>query len=270
MKLAIFSDIHLEDKNTYQQQFNLGGLVVPDAKECVALIAGDLSNKPSQVVEALRFFAKHYQKVVFTYGNHEFYRTDMQSATKFICEGVADLSHVHVLNNQLIQLQDNWYVWGGTLWTDFNASNPMDMFYAKNGMNDFRLIKETAESAVFTPEDSVRLHHQAMMSLTQWIEQIYADGKANHLAQRLIVMTHHAPTHKGTAKEYRHSPLNPAFSSHLDAFIEQHTELIPLWVHGHKHNTIDEWVGDTRIVCHPMGYRDEGARNYAPKVMVVS
>lgn len=269
MKLAIFSDIHLEDKNTYQRQFNLGSLVVADAKDCVALIAGDLSNKPSQVVEALRFFAKHYQKVVFTYGNHEFYRTDMQSAMQLICEGVADLSHVHLLNNQLIQLQDDLYVWGGTLWTDFNRSNPMDMLYAKNGMNDFRLIKETSASAVFTPEDSVRLHRNAMGSLTEWIEHIRLDSQTKHQAQRLIVMSHHAPTHKGTAKEYRDSPLNPAFSSHLDAFIEQHSELIPLWVHGHKHNSVDEYIGNTHIICHPMGYRDEGPRNYAPKVMEV-
>ncbi len=266
MKLAIFSDIHLEDKNTYQRQFNLNSLVVPDAKECVAIIAGDLSNKPSQVVEALQFFAKHYQKVVFTYGNHEFYRTDMQSAMKLICEGIAGLSHVHALNNQLFQLQNDLYIWGGTLWTDFNASNVMDMLYAKNGMNDFRLIKETAESAVFTPEDSVRLHHQAMMSLSECIEH---SAQRSKRSKRLIVMTHHAPTHKGTAKEYRDSPLNPAFSSHLDAFIEQHSALIPLWVHGHKHNPVHEWIGNTQVVCHPMGYRDEGARNYAPKVMVV-
>jgi DNA repair exonuclease SbcCD nuclease subunit len=269
MKLAIFSDIHLEDKNTYQRQFNLGSLVVADAKECVALIAGDLSHKPAQVVEALRFFANHYQKVVFTYGNHEFYRTDMHSAMQLICEGVADLRHVHILNNQLIQLQDNLYIWGGTLWTDFNDRNYNDMFFAKNGMNDFRLIKETADSAVFTPEDSVRLHHQAMKSLTEWIEQIRTDGQTQHSVQRLIVMTHHAPTYKGTAKEYQDSPLNPAFSSHLDAFIEQHSALIPLWVHGHKHNAVHEWICGTQIVCHPMGYRDEGPRNYAPKVMVV-
>jgi Icc-related predicted phosphoesterase len=142
------------------------------------------------------------------------------------------------------------------------------MFFAKNGMNDFRLIKETADSAVFTPEDSVRLHRQAMISLTEWIEQISTDGQTQHSAQRLIVMTHHAPTHRGTAKEYQDSPLNPAFSSHLDAFIEQHSALIPLWVHGHKHNAVHEWIGGTQVVCHPMGYRDEGPRNYAPKVMV--
>lgn len=115
----------------------------------------------------------------------------------------------------------------------------------------------------------MRLHRNAMGSLIEWIEHIRLDSQTKHQAQRLIVMSHHAPTHKGTAKEYRDSPLNPAFSSHLDAFIEQHSELIPLWVHGHKHNSVDEYIGNTHIICHPMGYRDEGPRNYAPKVMEV-
>ena len=63
-------------------------------------------------------------------------------------------------------------------------------------------------------------------------------------------MTHHAPHRSSIHENYKASPINPAFASHLPELVEQ----ADLWVHGHVHNSFDYRVGRCRVVCNPAGY----------------
>jgi predicted phosphohydrolase len=271
MKFVIMSDLHLEDKDSYNRMFSRTVLVDEAfAQEhrllSTVLVAGDLSSKPAQVIDTLRWLATQYATVCFTFGNHEYYGHDMHSVEQQIRHGLSAVPNVHVLQNELIKLEKNCYVWAGTLWTDFNGANYNDMFFAKNGMNDFRLIR--TEAGLLKPEDTVSLHRKARISLNNAIDQLRSVEHDTGIKPKLIVMTHHAPTHKGTDRRFIDSPLNHAFSSNMDDFIRKNTDLLPLWVHGHKHNLITEHIGNTMVMCNPMGYRDELA-GWKPRIVVL-
>jgi predicted phosphohydrolase len=252
------SDIHIEDKDTYNRMFSpviLTDVHEEKRKAGIALLAGDISSKSSQVIKTLAFLAQNYLKVVFTFGNHEYYSHDIGAVEQEIRETTQHLENVHVLQNELVKLNDDTYIWAGTFWTDFNNGNSDSMYFAKNGMNDFRLIRKNGK--LLTPLDTVDLHKVAKESLMIAMDQLRSVISNTGKVVKLVVMTHHAPTYKGSDPQFDHSPLNPAFSSNLDAFIVQNSDLIKLWVHGHKHNIVNERIGSARVLCNPMGYRDE-------------
>lgn len=272
MKLAIFSDLHLEDKVTYGKGFNLSfaldtQLNLEEMKHnVIAMVAGDVSSKPEQVIEFLHFLSKHYAQVIFTYGNHEYYRHDMQTMHLLIANGVAGLTNMHILHNAYVDIA-NYRFFGATLWTDFKAASPLDRLRVEQGLNDFYHIRAYPQASLIRVDDMISRHKQTMEALTEVIESMSASTVS--APQQLIVMTHHAPSNVGTLPQYGNDPLNHAFSANLDAFMASHTHLIPLWIHGHKHNDIDAMIADTRLVCHPMGYREEIKRvgGYKPKII---
>lgn len=270
MKLAIMSDLHIEDKNSYSKMFNMSfavqdtGLTPLELKhEYVAIVAGDISSKSTQVVECLRYLAQHYYQVVYVFGNHEFYITDMRTMKQRIKLAVADLDNVHVLDNEFVEIDDCLF-FGATLWTDFKKAAPLDLYSIPKMMNDFNCIFLSSDQTMplITIEDMQAFHAKSLSRLTKLLEKA-PDRK-------VIVVTHHSPSEKGTDKRFAGHPLNAAFSSHLDDFIIQHPN-IKVWVHGHKHNEIMERIGNTTMICHPMGYSEEIKRvtSYKPLFYVV-
>ena len=41
-----------------------------------------------------------------------------------------------------------------------------------------------------------------------------------------------------------------------------------LWVHGHMHDPVDEWVGDTRIIANPHGYSRVEGHTFNPTLVL--
>ena len=50
--------------------------------------------------------------------------------------------------------------------------------------------------------------------------------------------------------------MNGGYASDMEDFIHRNNH-IKLWVHGHTHSPSDYMVGDTRVVCNPLGYPGE-------------
>lgn len=70
-----------------------------------------------------------------------------------------------------------------------------------------------------------------------------------------IVVSHHAPSYLSVSDEFVGDPFNTFFVSNLNSFIE---ELDPiLWIHGHVHSYWDYRIGNTRVLCNPLGYPGE-------------
>jgi Icc-related predicted phosphoesterase len=67
-----------------------------------------------------------------------------------------------------------------------------------------------------------------------------------------VVITHHLPHPLCVDQAYRTHPLNPAYMTNLDMYIEEYD--IDVWVHGHTHSNVDVEVHGTRIICNPRGY----------------
>jgi Icc-related predicted phosphoesterase len=80
------------------------------------------------------------------------------------------------------------------------------------------------------------------------------------------VVTHHLPHPGSVAKQHFGSALNPAFVSNLEWLISKHSPA--LWVHGHTHTGCDYRVGETRIVCNPLGSPGEDFVTFDPAWVV--
>ena len=65
-------------------------------------------------------------------------------------------------------------------------------------------------------------------------------------------MTHHLPHPQCVAERFENSPYNEAYVTDLQYYMEHFN--IDFWLHGHTHDSVDTYVGETRILCNPMGY----------------
>jgi predicted MPP superfamily phosphohydrolase len=269
LNLTILSDLHLE---AYSQDFlsNIkfkNSIINPllsenDKLSSVCLCAGDISSNTDDIINLLCWLSTQQKKVFFTPGNHEYYGKSIvktifnEQIEETIRKGVSHCDNVFVLQNNMVSLDEKTNLWGGTFWTDFKTTKS-NIQFSQKGMNDFYQITVNERGDFLTPAYTVALHNEAKSSLIEAIKQSNQENK------KLVVMTHHAPTFRGNKIEFLNHPLNAAFSSNLDDFIQRHTETIPLWVHGHKHNNIRETIGKTTIICNPMGYPDENKQQYS-------
>ena len=66
--------------------------------------------------------------------------------------------------------------------------------------------------------------------------------------------------------EDRKDPISAAFASNMTDFIS--STKVKLWVHGHIHTAFEYSIGDTRVICNPLGYPDEPQRGFDPALIV--
>lgn len=235
MKIITYSDLHLEFKG-----------VPPPVEESDAdlmILAGDIfifgKYAPLQ-----RLLEKWQKPVLMISGNHEYYnRSPMKRGERYFREWLArHYPNVTYLQNESITT-DGVNFFGGTMWTDFNQSNPDAMAYAGMHMNDYRLIYRDKHQPI-TPEYTVELHNTYVKKLTEWFE--------NGQSGKRVVISHHAPTNKVESR-YGSSTLVPAYNS-LD-MLDIITKYQPaVWVHGHTHECDSQMIGSTRIISNQRGY----------------
>ncbi|RUM16838.1 phosphatase [Rhizobium phaseoli] len=251
MKIWPISDLHLE----FCEPFN----IQPPADADVVVCAGDVLTKG--IVPSLRWLAKHLAgkvPVVFCPGNHEYYGDAVQESLK---EAVAEsFAGVHFLENAVAEIDGVSFV-GGTLWTDFRlfGINPqVAMSYAAHDMNDYDKIRlSKSPYSKFRPIDTYRKHVETREFIARELRE-WSGAKA-------VVVTHHAPSPRSVASEFRYDPSSACYASDLEELI---LETRPaLWIHGHVHHRNDYYVGSTRIVSNPRGYPREETQ-FAPGLIV--
>lgn len=75
-------------------------------------------------------------------------------------------------------------------------------------------------------------------------------------------VTHHAPSALSVPELYLTRPRAAAYASHLDDLVAHSVALA--WIHGHVHRRCDYRIGETRVVCNPLGVGDESVREFDP------
>jgi Icc-related predicted phosphoesterase len=238
MRLWIFSDLHA-DRDPFE---------LPSVAADAAVIAGDVSIGP----DAMDWLEARFPTlpVIYVLGNHEYYGYTLPSLRKEF-EARTKGSNIHVLENRSVSLGGVVFL-GCTLWTDFELyGRPVDpMKEAARRMNDFRLIRYFEEAdgeryaAKLEPLDTHFLHKESVA----WLRNELSALKG----QKVVVVTHHAPSRQSIAERYREGSLTPAFVSGLDGLVQDSGA--ELWVHGHVHDRFDYRLGKTRVVCNPRGY----------------
>jgi Icc-related predicted phosphoesterase len=269
MKIKLVSDLHLEfsDINIQNDQdydvLILGGdiMIAQDLHDHIASdfnpyssgAFADLSRKMQRVARFRDFFKRcsfQFPHVIYIMGNHEFYHGKFYAAIDYMREEVAKYPNIYLLEQDMKIIDDVVFV-GGTLWTDMNGRDPLTMHAIKDMMNDFRIVRnDKREYAAMSPLD-VAIRHDKTLSYIKLIVQEHKDKKC-------VVVGHHAPSFKSVSEQYASQTLmNGGYASDLSEFIMDHPQ-IKLWTHGHMHQPFDYVIGETRVVCNPRGYENDG------------
>lgn len=212
--------------------------------------------------------SERFPHVVFVMGNHEHYHGDFVRTQNRLEQMIQSegLHNVYLLEKSHRDIEGYLFV-GGTLWTDYNGGDPVSMLQAKDRINDFNHVKNSAVSFYkFLPQHALTDHRQMLAYISDTISQRRASGD---VSRRVVVVGHHAPSRRSTHPRYQDDfALNGAYSTSLDQFIMDRPE-IRLWTHGHTHEDFDYEIGETRIVCNPRGYLGYESRTqtWQPKLV---
>ena len=180
-----------------------------------------------------KFNQKHSEYMFSINGNHDYYGGYFTDA---------------LYGTKLLEV-NGIKIAGATLWTDL--SNNLDWIMYVNGLIDFKYIKGITQDMMMQTHEA---HKHFLMNSN-------AD----------IIVSHHTPSFQSVHERYRGSPFNTSFSNNLDEQILTMNKPPKLWIHGHTHDRFDYMIGNTRVICHPRGYRGEhnDYLNYKPLIVEI-
>lgn len=261
MRFSLLSDLHLE----------FAPMDLPGGD--VLLLAGDITvahhlqkhrtdKQATVMMDRMNDFfgqCRKYDQVYYIMGNHEHYDGVFDNTATILREFLQGYN-VTLLDKESVYLEENICLWGGTLWTNMDNSNPHVMLSAQHGMNDYNLIRREGVAHPYgknyytlRPGETINEHNLAMESLAKCLK--------DNPDRKMVVMTHMAPSSKSSHPRYGiDNPLNWAYYSELSEFILNNPR-IAAWVHGHTHDSHDYMVGDTRVMCNPRGYAHPMRKN---------
>ena len=254
MNIRLISDLHSE---WYRVKSFIG--LIEDGQndsETTLILAGDIFKMGNGKVinflieEFLDHLCARFKYVVMVTGNHEYYSGRIDKVDQYLIHYQDAVDNFHFLNGDWRILDDVVFV-GGTLWTDFNKFNPMQMQDAKLVMNDYKAItiRQGNHYRKLRPNDTYEINKKH--------RRVISEILALHPDKKRVVVTHHLPSYESVALKHRKSydwSINFSFFSDLDEMILDYQP--DLWVHGHTHSSSDYKIGDTRVVANPMGYPD--------------
>lgn len=257
MKIRICSDLHIEFF-TYKvpaanngRDFHTNMMIPPldTDKETILILAGDITM--AKYIDSYKLFfqdlSERFYKIIYVMGNHEHYRHNYRQTANVISTFLKQFDNFYLLDNSAYYVDGVLFV-GSTLWTDFDKANPFAMGYAASAMSDFKVIEYSADDGTYkgrwSPELSVNAHDESMQYLEKTLKELGGN--------KVVVITHHAPSEQSVSPEYKGNILNPAFRSNLDDFILEHQPAI--WIHGHVHQPFNYFIGKTNVIANPLGY----------------
>jgi Icc-related predicted phosphoesterase len=271
MRIQIVSDLHLEFSDINIQNTNNADVLILGGDIC---IAQDLHDHPEpantadqmaiangtglgrrqMTAQRFRDFFKRcsfqFPHVIYIMGNHEFYNGKFYAGIDYMREECAKYPNVYMLEQDTKIIDDVVFV-GGTLWTDMNKRDPLTMHAIEGMMNDFRIIRNDQRNYAPMSALDVAIRHDRTLAYIKLIVQEHKDKKC-------VVVGHHTPSFQSVHDLYKDQYLmNGGYHSDLSEFIMDHPQ-IKLWTHGHTHNPFDYVLGETRVVCNPRGYENDG------------
>jgi Icc-related predicted phosphoesterase len=238
MKIQLWSDLHLEFHKDFGGRF----LDTHHPAAETLVLAGDITSARDRRFLDLVFASTsmRWKNVIFTPGNHEFYRTSLRGGWSNIRDAARDHANVHVLDNSGVTI-DGVRFFGGTGWFPEISQHPLAPYEAdhdelRGSISDFRLIREF-EPAVY-------------MSRKELVDALYSDTEFPD-----VVVTHHLPDERCVSRRFAGHALNCFFVSDLEVV----TVGAKLWLHGHTHDSVDVNIAGTRVLANPHGYKHERA-----------
>ncbi|KAG8526657.1 uncharacterized protein KY384_008086 [Bacidia gigantensis] len=248
------SDLHLE---VGQQNDTF------EIKPCAPylILAGDIGRLMDY--DGFRAFlslqCEHFTQVYLIVGNHEFFgvsRSEGLHLVDKLQEEATLRERLIIMNRRRVDLPAVT-VLGCTL-QSFIPPEAEDIVGYR--VNDFHHIKD------WKVADHNAEHHQDVEWLKKEIKSI-RDIKTD-AKRKILVITHHAPSHKGTSNPaYERNAISSAFCTDL----MQQRKRSPLddvqwWVFGHTHYCMESTRGTVRLIANQRGYVFPNARPFRPEL----
>lgn len=246
MKAQIISDTHLEFE---MREFDFSGcdllILAGDidlGQEGFTWISGKVKNIP----------------VIYVLGNHEYYRHSYPKLLNSV-KKTAQGTNIHVLDNESICIEGITFH-GSTLWTDFDLLGNQETaeYEGQHSMNDYHLIRLDPSYSILRPADTHKMHNESMI----WLHKSLSESRS----ETNVVITHHAPSIKSVPEKDRNDLISASFASNLEDFICNTKP--DLWIHGHIHEASDYYIGQTRVICNPMGYPYENVKGFRDNLII--
>jgi len=178
-------------------------------------------------------------------GNHEYYNNSDDKAIMKPKLNEKIRENVLLVNNDVVKYEDVTFICT-TLWSHLKDAN--EMMNLSYGMNDFRVIKVKEEHQQYTKPLTARRYNL----LHQEARGFLYDALQKHKGEKIVVVTHHAPTQLVNHPDFKGSSINPGFVVELYDWI--HDFDINYWVYGHTHRNIDTEINGTKVISNQMGY----------------
>ncbi|MDR0193694.1 MAG: metallophosphoesterase [Myroides sp.] len=247
MKVQILSDFHLEFGYSDSLKFDQADLII---------LAGD-THIGTKGIEWIKKYIPT-KEVIYLLGNHEYYKGSYPK-TLYKIQDAAKGSNIHVLEDSFVDI-GNIRFHGSTLWTDFSIfGNPIEYgMLCQEKMNDYKRIKRDPSYSKLRSIDVYQIHQKSM----RWLEQSLRES----IAEKNIVITHHAPSLLSVPEQYQNDPITAAYASNLESFIMTHQP--QYWIHGHIHSPIQYNIGQTKVICNPHGYIDDRDNGFNKELII--
>ncbi len=242
MKIQILSDLHLEFSH-YQ--------IVTVEDSDIIVIAGDFTI--ARKLRQLKAYSQSVRKpVFFVAGNHDYYGGYFSVVNKYLDNIGLKIDNFHFLSNSSF-VYENVKLVGCTLWSNFDLA-PKPEVYARtvgSKINDFWEISKLSGERIsrFTPSDCRKLNEESREFLKR---ELSTDSET-----RSIVITHFMPSPKSIHPRFEHDILNPFFCCNCESLMGPN---VPLWIHGHTHDSMDYFHKGTHVIANPRGYYEENKR----------
>lgn len=242
MTFQYMSDLHLE----------FGELFLPQKTADVLVLAGDIvtahgilntKSKRKRYKDFFDYVSSLWKHVIYVTGNHEYYSNKRHNTDQVISTFLSKYPNVHFLRNSSVTLEGVTFV-GGTLWTDFFGGSQHYKNAVAGALNDYHVT-------VLTTDVTEMWHYRTKEAIKI----------AARESDKVVVVTHHAPSQMSSLPMYAGDPVNAGYYSNLESFILD-LPSIKAWVHGHMHNTSDYFIGETRVLANPRGYPHEVNRRF--------
>lgn len=263
MKFNLMSDIHFEGRNV---PFLESPFPSPENRGDVLLLAGDIiqynllnlshSYPFTHFYNFIEEASLLYDKVFMVFGNHEYYDGVIGKAKAAFDQFFREYGFVncHTLDDEYVELQPGLFLYGTTLWTDFNKS-PTEEMRAQFAMNDYTYIQADSKESVkfLTSRETAELHASSYAKFVDFLEK--------HPDDKVMLLCHHAPSYLSLSDA--DSYYSAAYASELTGLYYM-SNLVGI-CHGHTHHCVEyELTASCVVRSNPVGYVDEFRSEYNP------
>jgi predicted phosphodiesterase len=247
--IQVFSDIHIELWNKLPE--------IP-VKARYLFLAGDICKLDHELFfPFFDYCSLNWEKVFYSPGNHEFYskkRNYGELEFEYQLKLSERYKNVHYLNNNFVELDDNFNVYGSTFWTNppFNSTSEGKLF-----INDYNCIAYFNKSRGYSIDLDV--------SYVKELSKEAHDKLQKHLNEttdkNTIVMTHFPPFRSETSNpKYladKRRVVNSYFAWPDETIDNFNLKNVPAWISGHTHWSYKIDKNDCLFIGNQLGYKNE-------------